>query len=249
MPVFRVNGELHVFSHVPKCAGTTIEHHIAARFGTLGLIGRSNNSTVSLQHLTWREVVAIFPESWISGSFAVVRHPLDRLVSAYNMRISQEAPPFPREISLTDFLDWVERRLPTTPTLLDNHLRPQVDFIGPRTRIFHLEDGLEVVVAHLDKTFGSRSDLPPLGHHDFRDPEIENLFNTATTMPSGVVERVAHLYAEDFAAFGYPVEPDRPVSYKVFKPDLVRRWQRSAWRARMLLSGFGVGQKGGKRHG
>jgi hypothetical protein len=236
MPVFCSNGELHVFAHIPKCAGTTVEEHLAARFGTLGLIGTSSRYQVSLQHLTWREIVVLFPEAWIAGSFAVVRHPLDRLVSTYNMRIAQATPPFPREISIADFLDWVERRLPVTPNLLDNHLRPQVDFIGPRTRLFRLEDGLDAVVAYLDECFGESSDLPPLSHHDFRNTDTEAMFDVSPTLPPGVAERVARLYAADFDAFGYDPDPNRTVRLKKLKPELARKWRRIAWRARMRAS-------------
>lgn len=233
MPVFIANGDLHVFAHVPKCGGTTVEEHLAARFGALGLIGTSSHFEVSLQHLTWREIVALFPEHWIAESFAVVRHPLDRLVSEFNMRIAQSVPPFPREISIADFLDWVERRLPVAPNLLDNHLRPQVDFIGPRTQLFRLEDGLDAVIAHLDGLFGRRPELPLLGHHDFHNPDTEAMFAVSCSLPQGVAERVAQLYEADFDAFGYDPEPHRTVRLRMLKPELARRWRRIAWRARM----------------
>jgi hypothetical protein len=236
MPVFIANGDLYVFAHVPKCAGTTVEEHLAARFGAVGLIGTSSRFKVSLQHLTWREIVALFPEHWIAGSFAVVRHPVDRLVSEFNMRIAQSVPPFPREISIADFLDWVERRLPSAPDLLDNHIRPQVDFIGPRTRLFRLEDGLDAVIAHLDELFGTCSELPPLGHHDSRNPGTEAMFEVSSTLPQGVAERVAQLYEADFDAFGYDPDANRTVRLKILKPELARNWRRTVWRGRMHFS-------------
>jgi hypothetical protein len=151
------------------------------------------------------------------------------------MRIAQATPPFPREISITEFLDWVEWRLPLTPNLLDNHLRPQVDFIGPQTRLFRLEDGLDAVVAHLDELFGERCDLPPLGRHDFRNPDTDEMFDVSSSLPPGVAERIAMLYAADFDAFGYDPEPNRPVRLKTLKPELARNWRRIVWRSRMQL--------------
>ena len=235
MPVFRANGELHVFVHVPKCAGTTIEEHLVTRFGALGFIGASRAHSVSMQHLTWKQIIEILPTSWIAGSFAVVRHPLQRLVSAYNMRITQAKPPFPRETTITDFLDWVERRLPSVPSLLDNHLRPQVDFVGPDTKIFRFEEGLDGVIAHLDTSFGPRPDLPPLGHHDYRNPMTEGLFDISNELPEGVAGRVAELYAEDYARFGYGLAPTRPVKLRILKSSHSRPLRRTMFRVRSRI--------------
>jgi hypothetical protein len=235
MPIFRAGGEFHVFAHVPKCAGTTIEAHLAERFGLLGLIGTDTGLGVSLQHLTWAQVTAVLPETWIAGSFAVVRHPLDRFVSGYNMRLSEVRPPFPRETTITDFLDWAEARLPDYPGLLDNHLRPQVDFLGPGTRVFRFEDGLGGVIAGLDETFGARPDLSPLGRHDYRHPRTERLFEVVQTLPAGVADRVTRLYAADYARFDYDPSPERPVKLKVLKPEHVRSYRRTAWHVRSLV--------------
>ncbi len=247
MPIFRANGELHIFLHVPKCAGTTIEAHLSARFGQLGLIGMGPGRDVSLQHLTWDEIVSIFPQAWITESFAVVRHPVSRFVSAYNMRITQGKPPFPREISITDFLDWTECRLPKVPSLLDNHLRPQVDFVGPDTKIFRLEDGLDAVLAYLDEVCGSWPDAPPLGHVDFRDPAIECLFDSKSDLPAGVVERVAKLYAKDYEYFGYAFEPDSPVKLKTLKPEQARRFRRGVWLVRSMMRRLAIQAWPGRR--
>lgn len=235
MPIFRVDNELHFFAHVPKCAGTTIEAHLVDRFGPLGLFGTDTEFHVSLQHLTWAEVISLVPENWIASSFAVVRHPLARFLSAYNMRLSQIRPPFPRETTITDFLDWVELRLPAHPELLDNHLRSQVEFIATSTRVFRLEDGIDAVIAHLDESFGPALDLAPLAHHDFRVPETEHLFDVTYDLPERVVKRVARLYAADLAHLGYDTEPARPVKVKVLKPEYAHPFKRHAWRIRQSL--------------
>lgn len=232
MPIFRTRGAVHVFAHVPKCAGTSIEEHLAARFGPMGLMGTVPGFGVSLQHLTWVQIEAVLPPAWIAGSFAVVRHPLDRFVSGYNMRLVQATPPFPREVTITDFLDWAEARLPSHPTLLDNHLRPQTDFIGPDTNCFRFEDGLDAVIAYLDAVFGPQPGLPPLGHHDYRDRATEQLFDTVDHLPAGVVERVAQLYAGDFARFGYDTSPDRPVKLRILKPEHAVSARRKMWLAK-----------------
>jgi hypothetical protein len=38
MPLFRLNSEVHVFTHVPKCGDTSIEAYLEERFGTLALL-------------------------------------------------------------------------------------------------------------------------------------------------------------------------------------------------------------------
>lgn len=234
MPIFQAENELHYFGHVPKCAGTSIEAHLVHRFGPLAFLGAGRGFDISPQHFTWAQVTSMVPQAWIKSSFAVVRHPLSRFISAYNMRLMQVDPTFPREVTISDFLDWVEPRLPRYPSLLDNHLRPQVDFVGPNTRIFKLEEGLEPVVNYLDRTFGWQHDIPGLGHIDFVDEAIEQLVDFTDHLPNGVEDRVSELFAVDFQRFGY--QASTPVRLRVLKPHLAQPMKRSLWKIRTKAS-------------
>ena len=80
----------------------------------------------------------LIPRAFYNYGFTVVRNPYTRLVSEYHWRC---------EINRLDkpFGDWLATELETAaknPHHLDNHLRPQVDFLLDDIDVFRFEDGL-----------------------------------------------------------------------------------------------------------
>lgn len=238
MPAFRHDGRLYYFAHVPKCAGTTIERHLEERFGSLELLGPTSVRGVSPQHWTWPEAEAAFAPEEIVYSFAVVRHPVSRFVSEFNMRMAQVNPPFPREIGLSDFARWVESRLGKFPSLLDNHLRPQTDFLGPDTRIFRLEDGLDSVLAWLDSHFPGADPAVGLAHERHRPDATADLFEEVEQgLDQHVIARLQRIYARDFARLGYEAH-DRSEGARVLvlKAEHAKAGARAKWLFRTALA-------------
>ncbi len=235
MPIFQTKIGIAYFAHIPKCAGTTIEAHLRRRFGPLGLIGDIPGWPTSLQHITWPELQILLPQPWIARSFAMTRHPLSRFVSSFNMRLTQIHPPFPRETGLSDFFNWTASRLPTRPDLLDNHLRPQMDFLGQETRCFPLEDGLDPLLSYLDATFGKWSDPEPIDHIDHRPTETAELFEIETAIPEHVIAGIAQIYEKDFKILGYDMTPTKLPSVLRLKPQYCKPLRRRAWLARSRL--------------
>lgn len=238
MPLFRAdNGSLHVFVHIPKCGGTTIEEFLIQRFGQIGLIGKVGAAT--LQHMTWDELSKVLPINFFDSSFGVVRHPVSRFISAYNMRITQVRPPFPREVTLDDFLTWVEARLKKNPSLLDNHVRPQTDFLGNETKVFLFEDGLEKVVEYLAIEFGTSARNFELGHHHHRPASTAGMFVPAKVTQKQI-NRISRLYIGDLKAFGYESNPplqDFPY-VKCLRSSESKKIRRVLWKGATSLKGL-----------
>lgn len=151
----------------------------------------------SPQHVTAAALDRLFPPGFLDHSFAVVRHPVDRLVSAFH---------FMKEARFlldagTHFSDWLkvlDRTLAKDPWLHDAHLRPMVDFVPAGADVFRLEDGLDRVGRHLDALFGRPA--VPVGF----GRELERQADSPKAVPSpqdiAVIER---LYAADYDRFGY----------------------------------------------
>jgi hypothetical protein len=215
MPIFRIGGDLHFYAHVPKCGGTSIEAYLTERFGPLGFLesGRFRipmdlrwNRT-SGDHVPVEALHRLIPADWLVSSFAVVRHPVRRLISAFFFArdITHKLP-----IS-TDFNTWAKdalSRVPQDPYLLEGHLRPQTALVPKDARVFRLEDGLDEVVPYLDglagNTDGPRQIAPRnVGTWRGNDPD--------PVLTDEVLTLVAQVYAEDFARFGY----DAPANAKV----------------------------------
>lgn len=222
MPIFRINSDLHYFAHVPKCGGTAVETYLTARFGPLGLFEQDRHlipmdrrwNRTSAEHLSVNDLHRLIPESWLQSSFAVVRHPVRRLISAFFFSRDMTK----RTALGADFNTWALEQLakvPTQPYLLEGHLRPQSDLVPQAARIFRLEDGLEPIVPYLDTLAGNTDgprDIAPRNVGKWRNDEAEPVPSDA------VLDLIAKVYAQDFARFGY----DAPTTAAAAKalPDL-----------------------------
>ena len=193
-----------LFIHIPKTGGTTIltllglwQHHRAANLETLfGEFGG-----LDLQHLTLVQAQQFLTPAEYGRlhSFAFVRNPWDRTVSAALWRRH-----FPDEgvRDLHDYVGWAERvnRVgPQRPS--DAHALPQTAFLTgrggrPVDRIGRFEHFADDVRAIL----GPFVELPRQLPHKLRHDRAGHYRDHYT---AGLQARVAALYGEDAARFGY----------------------------------------------
>lgn len=204
MPFIRYRDRNILFVHIPRTGGTTIEHWLR-KLGPLGLFSHSlpGFSRVTPQHLRINDVEELLGEGFFDYAFAVVRNPFERIASEYRLRcaLAQDGvwKGAPR------FSTWLENALEAlrkNPFHLDNHLRPQWEFISERVRVFRYEDGLDTVVAKVAADIGATAPLTALTRNlSTQDVAAKADFGVTET------ERVLAAYGPDFRRFGYPIEP------------------------------------------
>lgn len=238
MPIVRIESQLVYFAHIPKCAGSSVEDYLQVRFGPLALLDRKylsvdadlRWSNTSPQHLDWTALMRLFPRDFFSHIFTVVRHPLDRAVSAYRFQLEVEKTIPPG----TGFASWLKTEASlwsSAPHRHDNHSRPQVDFLppaeGPYCTVFHLEHGLDALIPYIDGLDGTQAHPRVMGHSLKAGKPKEGAFvpdESDRTL-------VAEIYAADFARFGYTPEDRMPKSAApVLTPDFIA--ENAAARAR-----------------
>ncbi|WP_425102284.1 sulfotransferase family 2 domain-containing protein [Tropicibacter sp. S64] len=226
MPIIRISGKLVYFAHVPRAAGTSVERYLRARFGPLAFADPAYLSVPearrwtrsSPQHVTRGALDRLFPEGFFDASFAIVRHPYDRLHSVFLRQrdIESQIPPE------TPFGDWVST-LPQPEGALDNHTRPMLDFLPKGTRIFRLEDGLGQVVDWLDDLAGNSRGPREIGvsnsHSERlaligRDPEPP-VPDVDESLRRAIIAR----YAEDIYWCGYTPRAERPRMTRPEQPE------------------------------
>jgi len=172
----------HVFIHVPKTAGTSME-----RMSWVG-----GNSHASAQYL-----LAEAPCRFFTWGF--VRHPLDRLVSAYHGLKENKGHRTP-DVDTHDFNDWVmqlepsnlNRYMQTVPMnsyLCDNRDNILVDFVG---RYEFLAQDWSVVCS---KVINKPDPLPH--RNKSTHPHWTNVYSKCAEA------RARELYAKDFEIFDY----------------------------------------------
>lgn len=207
MPVFHKAGRKILFVHIPKTGGTFVEYLFKKNsFHTSFLLrGKDERHLLKLmhcspQHLHWSALQNLFDTPRFDYRFALVRHPLERFISEYRMRTKNR---------VLEFNAWALRTLDkhaADPYLLDNHLRPQVEFLGDGVEIFRLEDGLgDAWLSQLSSGLG----LPMrMVTHD--RPERSRVARSAIAPSAEVLERIQFVYSEDYQRLGYSLDPCRP---------------------------------------
>ena len=177
MPIARINNRLIFFAHIPKTGGSSVEAYMRQK-GQVALVTRERAAWArsSAQHMEAAAFTAFFRDGFCDAGFAVVRDPKARLVSEYKMRRAQIEERLrkrghrertlrkvvksligrrdPARDSVPEFDDWVRwvfANYRRHPYMNDNHIRPQVEFVHPRHRLFRFEDGLAPVLRWIDE--------------------------------------------------------------------------------------------------
>lgn len=212
MPIFRIGDKLHYYAHVPKCGGSSVETYLKKRFGSLAFLNTRYLSQPeparwtrsSPQHVMLEDFHRLVPADWIASSFAVVRHPVKRLISAFQFQTEVEGT-VAALWSIDEFFDDWLKRAEGEPFLYDNHLRPQSGIVPEGAAIFRLEEGLAPLVAHLDTLAGNTGGPREIPKENVRKkgvgPDAERLIPAPETLT-----RIANYYAEDFRRFGYSTD-------------------------------------------
>lgn len=210
MPVFRASEKLVYFAHVPKCAGSAVERYLRQRFGAIGFVDDEfyslpqslNWSRSSAQHIPVSILDRLFPAGFFDASFAVVRHPVERLVSEFHYVRDLLLRIDPSE-SFSAWLGQIDSVLATSPWLYDNHLRPMTDIVPEGATVFRLEDGLDRIIPYLDALVGRHDHALTFDRVLTRDRSIPQVVATADDI--AVIERI---YRQDYLRFGYDLTAD-----------------------------------------
>jgi len=213
MPIFRHNGEMHFFAHVPKCGGQSVEAYLQARFGPLAFL---NNDYLGIepdrrwtrsspQHVDRVALNALIPADWFASSFAVVRHPLNRLISVYNY-LSIHHKTIPADLTIEEWLTQNISKHPTAPFAFDNHFALQSELVPESATVFKLEDGLDAIVAHLDTLTGDQTSPRAIEHLNKRLQAPDAEFRALPVSPE-FCDRIGEHYSADFDRFGYSAHP------------------------------------------
>ena len=184
-----------IFVHVPKAAGTSIERHL-----------RLSDKDVVGGHTTAMAFRAKYPEVFDSYyKFSVVRHPVDRFVSAYSyLKEHPIHPALNNEVihesgSLDRFVDMVR----ASPTILGNivHLMPQSRFICDNEgkvltdsvyRFENMEEAWKQICERIGITHAPLARLNP-SHREALDQDSQD----------SLISLVTDYYKEDYARFSY----------------------------------------------
>ena len=216
MPSLTIPGRMIWFAHCPKAGGTSIEQFMVAHWGPAvghlhwgwdlwwkGGGWRRADPPNSPQHLVWEDALRLLPGT-PDRVFALVRDPASRLASEYRwQRRGRRGTRLGRALAYLPFPVWLRLMLALAaryPYAMDNHLRPQADFVPEDARVFRLEEGIEPAIHWLLNETGRSPDA-----------SVPHAIPTGTgpCLRAADSARIALAFAEDYARFGYPKPPAR----------------------------------------
>lgn len=215
MPIIKAGSQLIFYAHVPKCAGSSVEHYLAARFGPIAFVDTRHHavpkerrwSRSSPQHIDMGSLDRLFPAGFFDASFTIVRHPVARLVSAYHFQLEVEQST-PAAFGFSDWLEMLPDSAEDDPFVFDNHTRPMAELVPEGAEVFHLEHGIDAMIPWFDTITGQADGpraLPRVNERKGRGG------GSAKTRPSEAdIARIAELYAVDFERFGYDPHDKMP---------------------------------------
>ena len=205
VPIFKVSGKIIYFAHVPKCAGSAVEEYLSERFGTVaflkrGFLGKDLDQSwnrSSPQHITADALAELFPADFFDASFAVVRHPVERMISEYCM-LKDHLGLIPEGQGFSEWLNTVPGLLAQDRSANDNHLRPMYELLPRGTVFFQLEAGLDRVIRYLDQIAGNRNGPRTIEPKLTRNRAFIQIVPTANDLAL-----ITRLYRRDFEIFRY----------------------------------------------
>ena len=206
VPVFSKHDKSVLFVHIPKAAGSTLER-MFTRSGWDTALRETRKTHPQLmplrrcspQHYHAALLQELLVVDRFDVVFTVTREPVSRFRSEYVMRNSQD--PRTDAASVEAWADRVLARQQRDPYTLDNHLRPQHEFVLPGSQVYRLEDGVESTVADLNERFdlGLTTTVPQA----LNSVRRAGVSSSDLEVSDGLRERLQSVYAEDFSRFGY----------------------------------------------
>lgn len=198
MPIFEKNGEKIAFIHIPKTAGSSIEHFFTGHGWNMAFYKPfTDPHEPSQQHYTYERLKEDVPDLDDIPSFCVVRNPCKRIISEWRWQRSWMKNTL---LSFPDFVRRVDMSLVDSKTYWDNHWRPQADFTSPRMDAILKMERLDTEFSEFIENLGLKepSKLP-----EVNKTKKNVRGRLATGCDEDTIQRIGRMYSEDFEQFGY----------------------------------------------
>ena len=198
MPELRISGQKGVpspiyFCQIPRAGGRAVlkAFRAAGYRDSYEILGNS------VTHPNYFEILAHYRQKGEKPprSFAIVRHPMRRLESAFFYRRRARNP--------SDMFDQLRNmRTQDFYTRWQNAIRPAHDMVLERTTILKYEDGLNACLRRLFDTSMVGSALKVESRAGGKREPLD-----WSKAPADIVEQIMGLYAADYYHFDYALYP------------------------------------------
>lgn len=200
MPVFEQGSVRILFIHIPKTGGTSIENMLKKHTKmTFFSPIPPPNLKICPQHLQINDFRMLLNGCHWDWQFSIVRNPYDRIESEYHYT----ARMFYKNGGIANFSEWIINTIKNAQknkSILDNHLRPQSEFLDREVEIFKFECGLNLIMSKLNKYIS----LPIIPH----TPHDNKSMRSKVSWSLEALSLVNEFYANDFTQLNYAMIED-----------------------------------------
>lgn len=206
MSFYTKNNKTIFFSHIPKTGGTSIDAYLCSGGYEKTFWGGYNDKTISLHHRQAKDEFLLNEKNKynIIYQFTVVRDPIERFISEFFSRQSDYG-----YRSCEDFHLFVVRMIEyfeKNPSINDNHIRPQKDFIHDRMDVFKFGEWNNLI----NKLKSLDNDFP---NHIIHMNHINNSLGCKTStdhvkklgweLKKETVDIIKNFYKIDYTSFNF----------------------------------------------
>jgi len=182
------------FCHIPRAGGRSVIKALEAAGWRTSFEIMGND----VSHPNYFSIRAHYNQQNESPpqSFAICRHPMRRLESAFFLKSRANGP-------LDMFKQLQEMTAQKIYTIWGGHLRPAHDLILDKTKVHKYEDGVSVCLKQLE-----HAGLLPRGS---KVPHIAKSKKKPLNWKAAdhaLIEKIMRIYAQDLYSFGYPLFPE-----------------------------------------
>lgn len=207
MPILRYKKKIGYFAHIPKCAGNSVYKYLNSVRIQVALLDKSYYSfpateiwnLTTPQHIDGFSLSRLFPSDFFDFSFAIVRNPISRFISAYNMQTLVENK-IDKNKNINEFIESDLQNQRFDHKFFDNHFLEQTKFLMPNVsyEIFKLENGLGRVQSYIDSQFYGSSSKLNIGHENKAKNSLPEIFPTKKS-----IDILRDFYKKDFEKLQY----------------------------------------------
>lgn len=196
MPIFVKDGKLVNFIHIPKCAGTSVEKTLQDYCdGFLLHTGKVGILPCTPQHFHADVLPMVIKGHKAVPSFAIVRHPLLRMISEYFWRNRKSQSEGSKLREPNQHIVELIKNYNINEFAHDNHIRHQVAFMLENTKVFKLETGIDESIMYAFDALGINTAVNTKNSNHSKSTDIK--------LSSETIKFVEDFYQVDYDYFGY----------------------------------------------
>jgi hypothetical protein len=218
LPILIDQSKNHLlYLHIPKTAGTSLKSNLRDDVTLVLDVEFKSELPCPPQHFHYELLYRLGLVSLCTGSFAIVRHPIDRFISEYTYR--KKVDKKFKYLNLTAFFIFCRYVYPNNPYLLANHIRPQCNFVGAETTIFKLENGIT-------ETFQK---YPSFFQSNMQNELRKNVSNsTIAEIDQHTFDGLINFYKDDLNQLGYLADECKATIISKSKLNYMLSWAMGA---------------------